>query len=291
MTEPSLEGIDTSMTEAFEHDNKPPYNGIMTITPQLAAVWLKRRNKGNRHLSPDVVKRYAKSMREGRWIVTHQGMAFDDKGNLVDGQHRLKACVESGVTIQTRMTVDVPRETFSVMDTGRRRHASQLIDVRHRTTVAAAARILSYITGAVPADTPVHGHIVPNKVDNDVLLRVVDDWPELIDQAPAVSAAYGAARIQQSAHLAVVAQIARNPHNHLIDSWFEGIISGAGLAADDPRLVLRNRFLQGGDIKGAGSTRMARSYLLVVKAWNAYAKGKPIRMLKVNPDQEPPAVL
>lgn len=291
MHDTSSSGLDAPLTEDADYYNSPPYTGVMTITPQIADAWLKRRNKGNRHVSPDVVKRYAESMREKRWMLTHQGMAFDENGNLVDGQHRLRACVESGVTIQTRMTVGVPRETFAVTDTGRRRHASQLIDVRHRTTVAAAARILSYITGAVPPDTSVHGHVVPNKVDNDVLLSVVDDWPELVAWAPSVSAAYSAARIQQSAHLAVVAQIARNPHNHLIDSWFEAIISGAGLAAADPRLVLRNRFLQGGDIKGSGSTRMARSYLLVVKAWNAYARNKPIRMLKVNPDQEPPAVL
>lgn len=275
----------------IDHMNTVPHTGRMRITPTLAAVWLKSRNKGNRHISPDVVKRYAKAMEEGRWIVTHQGIAFDAHGNLVDGQHRLSACVESNTTIDVMVTTDVPRETFAVMDTGRRRHASQLIDVRHRTTVAAAARILSYISGMLPPETSVHGHVVPNKVDNDVILQTVDAWPELATLAPSVSAAYGAARIQQSAHLAVIAQASRGPHRHRMAPWFEGIITGAGLAADDPRLVVRNRFLQGGDIKGAGSTRMARSYLLVVKAWNAYATDKPIRMLKVVPDQEPPEVL
>lgn len=281
---------DNPPADEADYFNTPPRTGRMTITPKLADAWLKRRNKGNRHISPDVVKRYAEAMREGRWIVTHQGMAFDANGNLVDGQHRLSACVESQTTIEVMVTTGVPRETFAVMDTGRRRHASQLIDVRHRTTVAAAARIISYISGMLPPGTSAHGHVVPNKVDNDVILQVVDDWPELAALAPSVSAAYGAARIQQSAHLAVVAQAHRGPYRHRLAPWFQGITTGAGLAADDPRLVVRNRFLQGGDIKGAGSTRMARSYLLVVKAWNAYATDKPIRMLKVVPDQEPPEV-
>lgn len=276
---------------ANDYYDTPPRNGLMTVTPELADAWLKRRNKGNRRISWDVVKQYTETMRENRWQITHQGIAFDEDGNLLDGQHRLKACVDAKVPFKVMVMVNVPRHTFAVVDTGRRRQANQLLDVRHSTVVAAAARIISSITGRVETGTSLIGHVVPNKVDNDVILSVVEDWPELVLWAPRVSGAYGAVRILQSAHLAIVAQAARKPHSHLLDSWFEGITYGAGLEIDDPRLVLRNRFFQGVDVKGSGSVRIARSYLLIVKAWNAYAAGRPIRMLKVTPDQVPPAVL
>lgn len=274
-----------------EYYNTPPRNGVMTITPALAEAWLARRNKGNRNLSPTTVMHYAEAMTDDRWILTHQGLAFDEDGNLIDGQHRLQACVNSKKSFRATVTVGIAREAFSVMDTGRRRHASQLLDVGHRTTVAAAARILSFITGAVPDNTPTHGGLVPSKVDNDVLLNVVDDWPELAEWAPHVSSVYSTTRILKASHLTVVAQAARRPHRHLLESWFEGIKSGAGLEADDPRLVLRNRFLQGAHIKSGGATRMAQAYVLVAKAWNAYAAGRPIQILKVLPDQKPPVVL
>lgn len=274
-----------------DYFNTPPRNGIMLITPALAEQWLKRRNKGNRNLSVTTVMHYAEAMTDDRWILTHQGLAFDQEGNLIDGQHRLQACVEAKKSFRATVAVDIPREAFSVVDTGRRRHASQLLEVGHRTTVTAAARILSYITGVVPADTPTHGQLIPARVDNDVLLRVVDQWPELALWAPQVSSAYTATRILKASHLTVVAQAARKPHSHLLESWFEGIISGAGLDADDPRLVLRNRFLQGASIKSGGATRMAQAYVLVVKAWNAYAAGRSIQILKVLPTQKPPKVL
>lgn len=268
----------------------PPRNGIMVIAPELAEEWLKRRNKNNRNVSPRTVKRYAEAMKEGRWQLTHQGIAFDEHGNLIDGQHRLQACAESKVAIEVMVTVGLGRETFAVVDSGRRRHASQLLHIPNSTTIVAAARILSYLTEALPPDTPTHGRVVPAKVDNDILLRTVDEWPELEQYAAKVSAAYAGARILKSAHLTVVAQAARGDHADRLEPWFEGVISGAGLARDDARLVLRNRFLQGGEIKSGGATRMAHAYLLVVKAWNAYATETPIKILKVLPDQIPPTV-
>jgi hypothetical protein len=36
-------------------------------------------------------------MVEGRFQVTHQGIGFDEDGQLTDGQHRLQGIVNSGV--------------------------------------------------------------------------------------------------------------------------------------------------------------------------------------------------
>lgn len=273
------------------NSNATPRNGVMTITPAIAADWLEHRNKGNRHISAVIVKKYAEAMREGRWMVTHQGIAFDEEGLLLDGQHRLFASVESNITIQANVSVGISRATFSVLDTGRKRQANQLIDHPNRTSIAAAARIVGYLDGVIPHDKNIHGGVVPSKVDNDIILGVVDLWPELAAWAAQAQASHAAARILPSAHLAVAAQASRSPYGHLLDSWFEGIRSGAGLNGDDPRLLLRNRFIQGSDISGHGSTRMARAYQLIAKAWNAYALGKPVRVLKLFPEQKPPAVV
>ena len=70
---------------------------IVCITPQMAEGML-RHNTGNRALRPSVVQHYADQMRRGKWQVTHQAIAVDCYGNLVDGQHRLSAIVMSGVS-------------------------------------------------------------------------------------------------------------------------------------------------------------------------------------------------
>jgi hypothetical protein len=72
----------------------------MTITPELAARWLKEKNNRNRILAKATVDAYANDMANGRWKQTHQNaIAFYANGNLADGQHRLAAIVQSGVSI------------------------------------------------------------------------------------------------------------------------------------------------------------------------------------------------
>src|SRR5438046_2404287 len=55
-----------------------------------AEQWLAA-NTANRPLSRSTVRGFADAMRSGEWLVTHQGVAFDTDGVLVDGQHRLAA--------------------------------------------------------------------------------------------------------------------------------------------------------------------------------------------------------
>jgi hypothetical protein len=76
---------------------------IIDVTPIQAANWLES-NKFNRKISDVSVSRYARDMTNGHWTLNHQGIAFDDEGVLVDGQHRLMAIVKSGVTVKMMVT-------------------------------------------------------------------------------------------------------------------------------------------------------------------------------------------
>src|SRR5437870_5147015 len=77
----------------------------MEVGPELATRWLEG-NVHNRKLREDVVARYARDMKAGRWLLTHEPIAFNKNGDtLVDGQHRLWAVVESGATVAPVLTV------------------------------------------------------------------------------------------------------------------------------------------------------------------------------------------
>jgi len=67
---------------------------IEMISPKLAEEYLLK-NTSNRKLRLGTVETYARDMAEGRWEVTHQGIAFNKEGELIDGQHRLSAIVLS----------------------------------------------------------------------------------------------------------------------------------------------------------------------------------------------------
>lgn len=85
------------------------------ITPRKASDYLKANFTGNRKRSNVRVRRYANVMRRGHWRVTHEGIAFDDAGYLIDGQHRLQAVVESGESIQCLVVRGMPTEVYQAI--------------------------------------------------------------------------------------------------------------------------------------------------------------------------------
>jgi hypothetical protein len=93
---------------------------IEKITPDMAVNYLKN-NYINRNLSRLVVNQYATDMKNGKWALSHQGIAFYETGNLADGQHRLYAVIKSGCTIEMQVTRGLPVESGTVIDQGNKR--------------------------------------------------------------------------------------------------------------------------------------------------------------------------
>jgi hypothetical protein len=86
------------------------------ITPKIAAEYLSRNE--NRPLRNQWVDHLAQKMASGSWVFNHEGIAFDDDGNLVDGQHRLNAVIMSGATIEFLVTRGLSKVAKYSMDGG-----------------------------------------------------------------------------------------------------------------------------------------------------------------------------
>lgn len=257
---------------------------VMTVTPAGAAQLLAERNPKNigpqRKLSKQTVQRYAEQMSTGRWRLTHQGLAFDSSGNLLDGQHRLTAVVEAGVPVDFVVTWGCDRESFSVLDNGMRRQAAQLLDHSYAMPICAAARYLGPISGSYTGSRIEQG-IYGSGMSTDEVLDTVYSWPELARYAPTVSAVYHHTKIALSSHLAVIVLASRTEHADKIEDWLngDGLRHGVGLDSQDPRLHLRNRWSK--DHKFLGTTAgKVEGFALTCKAWNAYATGAPIGTLR-----------
>jgi hypothetical protein len=102
--------------------NARPCNNtfIVNVTPEMARTWLVI-NNFNRPKRPETVAKYVRQIREGRWKLTHQGIAFTEDGVLLDGQHRLFAIIECGETLPLRVSINEPAENFEVIDCGKTR--------------------------------------------------------------------------------------------------------------------------------------------------------------------------
>jgi len=88
---------------------------VVMIGPDLANELLAR-NTHNRPIRASHVAELAQDMRLGRWRLSHQGIAFDVHGRLMDGQHRLHAIVLAGVVVQMLVCTMVDAEANGVID-------------------------------------------------------------------------------------------------------------------------------------------------------------------------------
>lgn len=102
-------------------------NEIKTvITPEMAARFLEA-NKDNRPISDNTVRLYADEMRRDKWMLNGDTICFDEQGRLLNGQHRLKACVLSGKPFEAIVIGGFSRDSFSTFDNGRSRLIGQLL--------------------------------------------------------------------------------------------------------------------------------------------------------------------
>lgn len=263
--------------------NTPIYT-IVDITPDLAKRWLAQ-NTHNRNRRERIVNSYATDMRNGNWVEDGQSIKFAQGavvlidnppvvgGVLLDGQHRLSAVVESGVTIRMLVVSNLPNTTQDTMDTGAKRTLSDVLKLRGESHYVPLAALLSRVhmwqEGArksVRGIRPTHRQ----------LLALLDEHPEVRQSAEV------GARIRNVIHM--------SPSTAALCHWlfmqidesdtaffFARLTDGAGLAVGDPIYALRRAIT----LAAKDKARMPEEYTtaLVIKAWNAFRDGRDVQIL------------
>lgn len=110
----------------LKKEAEEPQVEIIEVSPELAAEYLQK-NQNNRPMSYSRVKDMAAKMKKGEWIFTHQGIAFNVDGIMVDGQHRCAAIIDAGVTVKMTVTWNLQQAAFDHVDTGGTRSGSDLL--------------------------------------------------------------------------------------------------------------------------------------------------------------------
>ncbi len=110
--------------------NKLEVNGviyqIIKITPDIAKQYLQR-NTHNRKIQRAKVEHFVKLMLAGLWTVSNDNIAFDVNGVLSNGQHRLQAIIESGISVVQMVMFGVPEVAQQFMDIGTPRTLNQAL--------------------------------------------------------------------------------------------------------------------------------------------------------------------
>lgn len=252
-----------------------PAATMTVITPETAARWLGEHNTNNRPIRKVSVDNIARDIAEGRWEVNGESIKIDIEGRILDGQHRLAACVKAGRPITSLVVRNLPAHAQATIDTGRARTASDALSIggrRNTTTLAAAARLALQVE--------------LDDVDNRNFSPTHGEIEAFIDANPlieyAAEFASGVAR-RTDCPPSVVAYtafaLAKIDINDAFDFW-TSCAEKVGLSVGDPVIALSNRFAEARRNKERLSKR---AYLSAIyRAWNYRREGKPLRIIKIN---------
>lgn len=123
---------------------------VEVIDPVTAKKYLKKNSK-NRKINMASVNTYAKELMNGNWVFNGETIIISSKGHILDGQHRLKAVVQTGMTIVCVVVRGIKESAFDTLDQGWKRSNGQILTIegyKHGNTLAATIKgVYSYDKG------------------------------------------------------------------------------------------------------------------------------------------------
>lgn len=252
-----------------------------TATPEWARTVLEERNGRNRPIRRNKLSLLVAALERGEYRFNSNGIAFDDSGQLLDGQHRLTAVVESGVSIPVLVVNGLDASAQDVMDTGAARMLADQLHIRGVTRSKNLASVITLAWRWEQADWqrpsltfPTHAQALAYLEENELLREAVAAAQQVVDALPfnlAVSR-LGAAMYR-----------ARMLDPEGCREFFERqFATGTELEAGDPAFVLRERLTVLADQGRRARSRSKAEYTLalIVVAWNAYQRGRKIKLLR-----------
>lgn len=250
---------------------------IFKITPSIAARWLEG-NIHNRALKYGDIALYEQVMKDGDWEPTHQGIAFDPKSVLIDGQNRLWAVFNSGCTVQMQVTFNEPLKYQRVID--------KVVPRSPYDTLRLAGYhwVRSNVEAGVINGFVRFGYSAHAKLSSDSLSRIANHLEEGV--------VYVMGKINESAKgrsmlrkVPLVVVLVRGFYSHKIKrerlAQFIEILSSGVIndrTTDTAAILLRDFILKCKDEKDAELRRSL--YFRAERALEAFSKGRALRVLK-----------
>lgn len=244
------------------------------VTPTMCTRWLNE-NINNRPLHNRHVAILARSMVRGDWKFNGESLKFDKSGNVLDGQHRMWACIESGISFRTLVIVNLPRETFNTIDTGIIRTPTDILSINGivnvKTVVAALKHIGRYTT---------HTMMNMMKFTNQEVEELLKQHPEIVDYSKQTRKKLNVVRWCTGSIVCTCWYLASRIHKEKADIFFESFLRGTNIPIDSPILVLRNKLI---DVKSTHMQRLSATHKiqLIVMTWNLWRKGKTVKHFKL----------
>lgn len=246
---------------------------IVTVTPDMAEAWLEK-NENNRYPSKSVIAKFARDMKAADWQLTGDAIRFDTDGRLLDGQHRLMACIRADAPFTTFVMYGLDPLTQDVMDTGKPRRIADVLSLRGITN----ATLLGGTLRALVAYRDGIYSIRTATISTAAMIHAFERHPNITKSV--TLCANGMPKASPRAAIAIMHYLASfhldqgEAADRMIQVFRTGIPSYDG----DVIHVLRERFIR---FSGAGQRlNQEIASATVLYAWNLFVEQKTIAVLR-----------
>lgn len=252
------------------------------MTPAWAARLLESRHRLQRKLRPGWVRVLSDDMRAGRWRDNGDAIRLDCGGYLVDGQHRLAAIVESGVSVKVLLVEGLTDDVLPTIDLGARRSSRDVLAYTCGRSMpprmgAALALLVRWKDGTWP--NAGLGEKAGRRSVSEIVSRL-GEFPGLSEVAATEPKPLRPLFAGAASSIAFRWHVAGMPDHA---DFLEAACSGAMLAPDNPvlswrRYCSRHPFA----LVGGGTYPKAREALRIATyVWVAWSEGRALA--KLNP--------
>jgi len=251
-------------------------DATMYLVTPIHAARLLEKNNCNRPISDKQVKRYANTMRNGEWELTNDAITLNGDGSLQNGQHRLKACLESGRSFPCLVMTGVPKTAFQVMDQGKKRTLSDIFSIEGIKNHSAAAATTRFLVAHQHTGNPDTKVLADLGLSPKKFVNYYRQEPTLIQMGlcKAASLRHKWRGVTKSAAAGAFVICARVDYDAAVD-FYASILDGVGLGKGDPWLAIRDKLTRIGadDRHEMGTVEQAA---LIIKAFKHFIECRTI---------------
>ena len=246
------------------------------LSPEAAKVLLENHNFKNRGLKKHQKAFLQRQIQSGKFVYNGETIIVGDNGQILNGQHRLAACVATDTAIEVLVVFGVPSAAFVTVDQGARRSGGDVLAINgHRNCNNLAAtlkQIDNYFKGALGRACANGPAGAEGRGDNSFTLELLARYP---DVEASVSKMKGV-RITSSAVACALHYLFRQKSPGQADEFCDVVLNGFSPDASYTDMGRAGGMLREWLTRAALGNKKTPPWVqanIWVKAWNAGRTG------------------
>jgi len=289
-----LKGSTTSKTEMSGYDEFGEIDlvietRVVLMTPTLAKQILDECNVDNRPHSSVNVEKLSNEMKNGNWMFNGDTITFDYKGKQKNGQHRLLACIKSGLSFPIIVVTGVQPESFMTMDTGRKRNGGDtmaVMGVKNYTNTASTIKAVHAFKNGRYGENQTS--LISALSNSEVAEKYISYNTETpYSKAPLEDSVKYGLKMSKRDECLLKCSITSTFHYLLMEvdpikgkEFMDQVCLGYGIYKDSPILIVRTRLLKSKTDKNY-KLEQNELFRILVYAWQKFKNNEKCKSIRL----------